>query len=108
MRTVLILLLIGFPLLFIALATRRFGFAAAPTLVASVAGEIVALVLFSAYSKWKAAAIISGRAPGAVLYFPAANLSSRIVGWLTVCAFGAAVGLVVLLLRYLYSRAQSA
>jgi hypothetical protein len=106
--TVLILLLIGFPLLFIGFATRRFGFAAAPTLLASVAGEIVALVLFPTYTKWKVAAVISGRAPGAVLYFPAASLSSRIVGWLTVCAFGAAIGLIVLLLRRLYSRAQSA
>jgi hypothetical protein len=107
-KTTFILLLLVLPLLFIAVVTRRFGFAVVPTLLASVAGEIVALALLMFYTEWKAAEILSGRAPGAVAYIPGANLSTQIKAWLTVCTFGAAIGLIVLLVHHFYSRAQSA
>jgi hypothetical protein len=107
-KTAFILLLIGLPLLFIAVATRRFGFTLIPTLLASVVGEIFAFALFFFYSRWKAAAILAGKTPGAVLYFPGASLSTRITAWVTVCAFGALIGLIVLLAHYVHSRAQSA
>lgn len=108
MKTTLIVLLIAMPLFFIAVSTRLFGFAVIPTLLASVGGEIFAFGVFFLYNRWKAAAILAGRSPGAVAYFPSANLSTRITAWLTVCAFGALIGLIVILARYVYSRAQSA
>ena len=108
METAFILLLLGLPLLFIAVVTRRFGFTLIPTLLASVAGEIFALALFFFYSRWKAAAILAGRTPGAVLSFPGTSLSTTITAWVTVCAFGALIGLIVLLAHYVYSRARSA
>jgi hypothetical protein len=103
-----ILLLIASPLLFIAVATRRFGFAVVPTLFASVAGAIFAFGLFFFYNSWKVRAVLAGREPGAVAYFPGANLSTRITAWFTICAFGAAIGVLVLLVHHFYSRAQSA
>jgi hypothetical protein len=107
-KTAFIGLLLGLPLLFIAVATRRFGFTVIPTLLASVAGEIFAFALFFFYNTWKAAAILAGKTPGAVAYFPGISLSTRITAWVTVCAFGALIGLIVLLAHYVYSRAQSA
>jgi hypothetical protein len=107
-ETEFILLLLGLPLLFIAVATRRFGFTLIPTLLASVAGEIFALALFFFHSRWKATAILAGRTPGAVLSFPGASPSTTITAWVTVCAFGALIGLIVLLAHYVYSRARSA
>lgn len=101
-------LLIAVPLLFIAFATRRFGFTLVPTLLASVVGELFAFALFITYSRWKVAAILAGRTPGAVGYLRGASLSTRITAWVTVCAFGALIGLIVLLAHYVYSRAQSA
>ena len=103
-----IMFLVGSPLLFIAIASRRFGFSVIPTLVASVVGEISGFVLFSFYSKWKADAILAGWRQGAVVTFPAPSVSGRTTAWLTICAFGVLIGLIVLLVRYVYSRAQSA
>jgi len=107
-KTAFILLLIVSPLLFIALTTRVFGFTVVSTLVASVVGELFAFGLFFFYNHWKAQALLAGREPGAVAYLPTVNLSARIIAWLTVCAFGALIGLIVLFARYVYSRAQSA
>jgi hypothetical protein len=107
-KTAFIVLLIGLPLLFIAVATWRFGFTVVPTLVASVVGELFAFALFISYNRWKAAAILAGRTPGAVAYFPGASLSTRMTAWVTACALGALIGLIVQLAHYVYSRAQSA
>jgi hypothetical protein len=107
MTAAFIVLLVGLPLLFIAIATRRFGFRAVPTGLASVVGELFAFRLFISYSRWKAAAILAGRTPGAVAYFPGASLSTRMTAWLTVCALGALIALIVQLAHYVYSRAQS-
>jgi hypothetical protein len=108
MTAAFIVLLIGLPLLFIAVATRRFGFRAVPTVLTSGVGELFAFPLFISYSRWKAAAILAGRTPGAVVYFPGASLSTRITAWVIVCVLGALIGLVVQLAHYVYFRAQSA
>ena len=108
MKTAFIVLLIGLPLLFIGVATRRFGFTLIATVLASVGGELFAFALFIIYNRWKVAAILAGRTPGAIGYFPGASLSTRITAWFMVCAVGALMGLIVLLAHYVYSRAQSA
>jgi hypothetical protein len=107
-KTTFILLLIASPLVFIAFATRLFGFTVLSTLLASVAGEIVAFAAFFFYNQWQAHAVLAGREPGAVAYLPTVSLSTRITAWFTVCAFGALIGLIVLFAHYVYSRAQSA
>ena len=107
MTTVFVFLVTAFPLASIAIATRRFGFTVLTTLVASVVGEILGLAVFLFYNHWKAAAFLAGRTPGAVVYFPGTNAATRITTLLVVSAFGALIGVVVLLARYVYSRARS-
>jgi hypothetical protein len=108
MKSALIFLLVAFPVMFIALATRRFGFTVFPVLGASVIGELLALLLFASYNKWKGAEILSGKAPGLVAHIAVVDQRARGAAILMVCGFGIAIGLLALIVHYVYSRVQSA
>ena len=56
------------PLLLMAWTRSRFGFRILHTLVASVVGEVLGLLLYASYKQEKVALILSGKASGAVAY----------------------------------------
>lgn len=99
---------VGLPLLLIALTTSRFGFRTRYTLAASVVGEVLGLFLYATYKQLKVAAILSGKASGAVGYVGTAAPRGWVEAFLTLFMFGVAIGLLVLFGHWVYLRVRSA
>jgi hypothetical protein len=99
---------VGLPLALIALSVSRFGFRTPSTLAASVVGEVLGLVLYSTYKQEKVAAILSGKASGAVGYVGTAGPRGPVEAFFTLFVLGAAIGLFVLFGHWVYTRARSA
>lgn len=93
--------------MFVVLVARRIGFRVLPTLGASIAGVWLSFCLFLLYNHWQATRVLERKAVGAVVWFPSAPLSDRIVAWLALCGVGIAIGLLLLAARWVYIRAQS-
>jgi len=100
--------LFALPLVLVVLLSRRIGFRVLPTLGASIAGVLLSVRLYSLYSYWQATRILERKTAGAVLWFPPASRSDRIVSFLALCGVGVAIGLLIVLARWVYIRAQSA
>jgi hypothetical protein len=107
-KTVFLISVVALPLALIALVARRVGFTIAWTLLASVAGVFLAVLLFTLYNQWKAAQILLGRSPGAVAWLGTADPSTRLVTWLTLCGIGLVIGFLAIVARWAYIRSQSA
>jgi hypothetical protein len=99
---------VGLPLVLIALTTMRLGFRTLAVLVASVLGEIPGLFLYAFYKQARVAAILSGKASGAITYVGAAAPRSLVEALLELAGFGIAIGLLVLTAHKAYTRARSA
>jgi hypothetical protein len=108
MKATFVASLIAVPLLFIALATKRFGFNTLATLAASAVAEIVVFSSFTLYNALRASELSRG-APSAMVA-RAANISigNRLSALLALCAFGLLLGLVAVAAHWAYVRAQSA
>lgn len=85
----------------------RFGsrnrFHVLPTVLAAVVGEIVGIILFGLYNRWKAAEFFASKARGAVVYFAPLDLWTRPDGLLLFLGLAAAIGLLVVLIQRTYS-----
>lgn len=103
-----IFFMIGVPLIAIAFTAKLVGFRAFYILTASVIGELLGVLLLSAYSRIAANAILSGKKAGAVLYFPPATPQHRFISILVLFCLGLAIGGIVLLGRWIYVYARSA
>ena len=99
---------VGLPLVLIAWTTRRFDFRTLHTLVASVVGEVLGLLLYASYKQERVAGILSGKASGAVTYVGTEAPRGMVEAILKLSAFGIAIGLVVLAGHWVYARARSA
>ena len=99
---------IGLPLVLIALTTSRFGFRAFHTLAASVIGEVLGLFLYAWYTRWRVAAILSGKASGAITYVGTDAPRGLVEASIKLVAFGLAIGLLVLAGHRIYTRLRSA
>jgi hypothetical protein len=98
---------VGLPLVLIALVTSRFGFRTLHTLAASVAGEVLGLFLYATYNQWKVAAILSGKASGAIGYVGTEAPRGRIEAFVLLVVLGVAIGLLVLAGHWVYARVRS-
>ena len=105
---VFVVSLFALPLVLVVLVSRRIGFRVLPTLGASVTGVLLSVCLFALYSYWQATRILERKTAGAVAWLPAASASDRIVTWLALCGVGIAIGLLIVIARWVYIRAQSA
>ncbi|MDQ6770574.1 MAG: hypothetical protein M3Z54_11375 [Gemmatimonadota bacterium] len=99
---------VGLPLVLIALITIQFGFRTLYTLAASAIGEVLGLFLYAWYTKWKVAAILSGKASGAVTYVGTDAPRGLVEASLKLIGFGIGIGLLVLLGHWAYARMRSA
>ena len=101
--------LLAFPLAFIALATKRFGFRVLYVLGASVCGELLALFLLTSYNKWEGSKLIVGESPEVVAHL-AKTSDLRVLGasLLLASTLGLVIGLLVVFVHWVYIRAQSA
>ena len=99
---------VGLPFALAAFVGGRCGFRLTYTLLASAVGEGLGLWLYAAYTKWKVAAILSGKASGAVAYVGTASPRSRIETSVALIILGFAIGLIVLFGHWIYDRARSA
>jgi hypothetical protein len=99
---------VGLPLVLVALTTSLFGFRALQTLAVSVVGVVLGLFLYASYTKWKVAAILSGKASGAIAYVGTAAPRGLVEASLTLFAFGIMIGLLVLAGHWVYARVRSA
>jgi hypothetical protein len=106
--TQFVLSLFALPLVIAVLVGRRVGFRVLPTLGASIAGVLLSTYLFLLFNHWQATRILERKAAGAVIWLPSATLSDRIVTSFALCGVGIAIGLLVVIVRWLYIRAQSA
>jgi hypothetical protein len=100
--------LIGLPLLLIAAVALVVGIRPFQTIAASMVGAVAGLYLYAAYNNWKVAAILSGKASGAVIYAGTDAPRNQLAGLLVFLALGAAIGLLVVSGHWLYKRARSA
>jgi hypothetical protein len=100
--------LFALPLVLVVLVSRRIGFRVLPTLGASIAGVLLSVWLFSLYSYWQASRILERKTAGAVAWLPPGSRSDRIVTLLALCGVGIAIGLLIVLARWVYLRSQSA
>jgi hypothetical protein len=98
---------VALPLLLIALVTSRFGFRTLHTLAASVVGEVLGLFLYATYNQWNVAAVLSGKASGAVTYVGTAAPRGWIEAFLMLVGLGVAIGLLVLAGHWVYTRVRS-
>jgi hypothetical protein len=108
MKLTFVVSLIALPLALIGLVTKRFGFTVFATLAASVVGVLLAFFSLIAYNQWKVGEVLSGRSAGAVGYAITGDVTTRSAAVLSVCAFGLLLGLLVLVIHWTYTRAQSA
>jgi hypothetical protein len=99
---------VGLPLVLIALITSRSGFRTLHILAASVLAEVLGLFLYAAYNKWTVAAILSGKASGAVTYVGAAAPRGRVEALLMFVVLGVAIGLIVVFGHWVCVRVRSA
>ena len=89
-------------------AGLRFGFRVLSTVTASIAGELLGLFLYAAYNRWPLAAVLSGKASGALNYVGTDAPRQRLIGFLMFCGWGALMGIFVLFVQRLYTRLRSA
>ena len=99
--------LIVIPLLTIALVASRFGFRPRYIIAASALAEIVGLMLYSAYNRWKVSAVLSGLASGSVGYRGTEGPRNIMVGLLMFIALGVMIALCVLTGRAIILRVKS-
>ena len=98
---------VGLPLVLIALVASRFRFRAFHTLAASVVGEVLGLFLYATYKQMKVAAVLSGKASGAVGYVGTDAPRGRIEAVVVLVLLGVGIGLLVLAGQWVYARVRS-
>ena len=86
----------------------RFGssnrFRVLPTVLAAVVGELVGILLFGLYNRWKVAEFFAKKTRGGgVVYFGPVDLWTRADGLLLFLGLAAGIGLLVVLIQRAYS-----
>jgi|SRR5689334_4342127 len=102
--TPLLIAIFGLPLAGIGIVTTRFGYRAQYVIPASVAGEVIGMLLFIGYNNWKASRVLSGREGGAVLYLGPAPPGERIQGILLLLLISISIALLFMFAHWLYVR----
>jgi len=96
------------PLLAIALIVMRFGFRPVYMVVASILGEVIGILVYSAYNHWRVSAVLTGLASGSLTYRGTLGPRNIFVSLLVFSALGATIALCVVFGHWIYQRGKSA